>query len=113
MPDPVVKRLLDILDRERTALTDGDFVALEPLGLAKEQAQTVLAKRQVTPQDVELLALRTTQNQALLRAAIAGVGAARESVEMLRRAGQQSVVYGKDGKTSRLSSTVQRFSQKL
>ena len=113
MPDQLVRQLLDILERERAAIKTGDYAVLPELGQAKEQAVEALSQISVLPQDAQRLSTLMAENARLLQAAMAGVQSASDSIQSMRNAGQRTVVYGKDGKTSRIDGNTRRISQKL
>lgn len=65
--------MLDVLDRERSALLAADFSGLARVATAKESAFERLRAARLTEQALESVRRKITQNQGLLSAALSGV----------------------------------------
>jgi len=113
MVEKTAKRLLRLLETERGAITRGDFDALPQLGADKEDLFAALSKSPPSLEVVSRLTTETTRNQRLLEAAMQGMRAAAQTLETMQEAQKGSMIYGSDGKVSRLSKGDQRVSQKL
>lgn len=113
MVERTAKRLLHLLETERSAITRGDFGALPQLGADKEDLFAAMSKSPPSLDMVNRLTTETTRNQRLLEAAMQGMRAAAQTLQTVNEAQKGSMVYGSDGKVSRLSKGDQRVSQKL
>lgn len=101
MTDDAFAALADCLERERAALLDGDFGALERI---EPEKAALLAG--VTGPWPEPIVTATRRNQALLAAAAEGVRAGAMRLSELRQVSTGHVTYSADGR--RASGAVPR-----
>lgn len=113
MTEKTAKRLLRLLDAEHAAITAGKFEILPDLGVEKEELFAALSKAPPSRDTVGLIDAATTRNQRVLEAAMQGVQAAVQTLNALDQVQKGSVVYGSDGKVSRMSKGDLRMSQRL
>lgn len=113
MRDRTARRMLQLLEAEHAAITEGQFDALPELGAEKEALFTALAEAQLSKEVAQRLSDATRRNQALLQAAMRGVKAAEQTLQAMQTASKGGFVYGSDGTVSRLSKGDQRLSHKL
>ena len=113
MAEATTQRLLHLLEEEHAAITSGAFEGLVDIGPRKEALFATLNDTQVTEALGIKLGKAVRRNQVLLEAAMRGMQAAAGALDTRQTAAQGSVVYGSDGKVSRLSHGDQRLSQKL
>lgn len=113
MPESQLKRLYDLLEHERMALTHADFAALTALTAEKESVLGALTEMQLPQADMQAIADQITRNQTLLAAAMKGVKSAQTTVAGLHKSGATTNVYGRNGEVSRLGSAGEVLSQKL
>ena len=89
--------LLELLEKERTALLGGDVAALAALLVKKEALIEALEGDGADPQDARNVASAAASNQHLLQAAIEGLQAARARLDILNSGGPPLSTYGADG----------------
>lgn len=98
MAHETTKTLNDILTLEKAALLAGNYEALPALEQQKEQALNMLTKATTSKAALAHVHFRIGENQALLAAAIDGVGAARKRIEALKDVQKGLTVYNHAGK---------------
>jgi len=91
-------RLLALLAEERAALLSGDLGALSVLSGRKEALAEILESEVLGQTQARDVAAAARQNQALLKAAIEGLQAARTRLETARAGGPPLSTYGADGR---------------
>ncbi|WP_322893023.1 MULTISPECIES: flagellar protein FlgN [unclassified Yoonia] len=97
MRDPQLTDLLTLLAAEAAAIIAGDYAALDNLAARKTALIDHLPQALAQSQDLRLVADALTQNQALLGAAITGIGAARDRLAALRKVREGLQVYDQSG----------------
>jgi len=98
-----LEQLKDLLAEDRAALTSGQFSTLNVRSSAMDEIVSELETEQYLADETnahllkEILSL-ANRNSSLLLAGIEGTKAAREKIEMIRRATSQLNTYSRDGK---------------
>lgn len=97
MSDPAVQDALFLLAAEKTAITCGDYPALDQLAPRKSALFARLDKAVLTPVEARALAACLAQNQRLLAAAVQGIKAAQDRLAALRQVRDGLQVYDQTG----------------
>ena len=84
MVDSTTTQLLELLNRERVAITQADFLAVDHCVTKKETLLTALNNSPVVTGTLTKIRSALEENQPLLTSAIAGVQAARTHVAELK-----------------------------
>lgn len=113
MVDLNTKRLADILEQERAALTLADFDQLSSLAQEKNRLLQALPELGLAPAALQFLAAQVDQNQKLFAAVLRGIKAAEMTISGQGNILSGSLVYGRDGKLSQMKTGVRRISQKF
>ncbi|PRX33709.1 hypothetical protein SAMN05216257_104375 [Meinhardsimonia xiamenensis] len=96
-PLGLASEIEDLLERERRALLEARFDVLERLAARKESLLRELAEHRPKAGDLERLQALSRRNEGLFRAALAGIGRARERARAIAGAGEFRT-YGRDGR---------------
>lgn len=94
---PYAQRLELLLADERRALLSGDFGSLTDFIQAKEQLLSKLERAKLPAEDLRTLREAAASNQSLLDAALKGVQAARQRIEMAKNGGPSFSTYNAQG----------------
>jgi hypothetical protein len=111
MRDRTVADLLALLEDEAAAILAGDLAALDRLAPRKRALADDLLARTPPEADRAALGRSAERNARLLRAALAGVRAARDSIARARD-GAAFDSYGKDGAAIRIAPARQSLERK-
>lgn len=101
----VIRALDEVLNAEKLALLTGEYEGLAELQVSKEQLIARLPDNDITRTRIADLKTKMVGNQALLRGAIDGIGAARQRMAALEQVQRNLSVYGPTGKIEIASET--------
>ncbi|PRY77594.1 hypothetical protein CLV80_10577 [Yoonia maritima] len=104
MRNSVTKRLIQTLKAEKSALREASFDVLGSLEKPKSELFKELAESAPDANELRAVQLAVTENQTLLSAAIAGIGAARARIEALQNVRSGLNVYDKSGAISKMAN---------
>ncbi|WP_296426037.1 flagellar protein FlgN [Yoonia sp.] len=97
MSDTVTKQFLTLLSDERSAIRTAAFDTLTALTDPKARLFDALGRTPISPENLAAIQKKVTENQVLLSAAIAGVGAARDRLTALQNVREHLNVYDQSG----------------
>ncbi|WP_106746746.1 hypothetical protein [Yoonia maritima] len=112
MRNPVIKRLIQILKAEKSALRRANFDVLGSLEKAKSELFKELAECTPDAKELRAVQLAVAENQTLFSAAIAGIGAARARIEALQNVRAGLNVYDKSGAIAKMANPKSEFEKK-
>lgn len=98
MQHRVISALHAVLDAERAALLGANYGTLGPIAASKEQLLGQLSSTSDQMTGLQEIKTRIAANQALLRAAINGVAAAKARVAALQNVRDELGIYDQTGK---------------
>ena len=104
MVDSTTTQLLELLNREREAITQADFLAVDHYVAKKETLLTALNNSPVVTGMLTKIRSAVEENQPLLTSAIAGVQAARTYVAELKDVRMGLRVYDQTGQIARVQT---------
>lgn len=96
----IADHLLALLQDERKALLSGELETLPKFIPVKEKLLGALDPTKVDQNVIENMRQAAIANQALLEAALKGVNAARERIEIVKNGGPSLNTYDASGKAS-------------
>jgi len=98
MRDPAVTDLMTLLDAEAKAILAGRYSVLDDLAARKTALFDALQREPSPPGDLRRIARLLARNQAILAAAIRGIGAARVRLADMRAVRDGLQVYDESGR---------------
>ena len=104
MVDSTTTQLLELLNREREAITQADFLAVDHCVAKKETLLTALNNSPVVTRTLTKIRSALEENQPLLTSAIAGVQAARTYVAELKDVRMGRRVYDQTGQIAQVQT---------
>ena len=104
MVDSTTTQLLELLNREREAITQAYFLAVDHCVAKKETLLTALNNSPVVTGTLTKIRSALEENQPLLTSAIAGVQAARTYVAELKDVRMGLRVYDQTGQIARVQT---------
>ncbi|MDJ0627384.1 MAG: hypothetical protein QNJ44_03910 [Rhodobacter sp.] len=96
--------LIELFDRERTAILQGRFDVLERLSVAKDRLQQSVAAEGADPASLLRLKQLGERNAGLLSAMQCGVKAAKERIEVLGKGPATLQTYGATGQRQNMGA---------
>ncbi|MCH5375602.1 MAG: flagellar biosynthesis protein FlgN [Planctomycetes bacterium] len=102
-PRILIAQLDALLDRERSALLNGDLESLATLTSDKEALMAQIdSSHALKPAHLETVHAKVTRNQALLNSALEGIRAVADRMADLRRVRQSLETYDKSGRRTEI-----------
>ncbi|MEL6169665.1 MAG: hypothetical protein AAFR35_13315 [Pseudomonadota bacterium] len=108
-----VDAVMDFLERERAALTDGRFDELEGLATEKERLSRALAEKRLDAETLVEVRRTAERNAVLLEAAARGLRSVVRRVRALRDAQKPLETYSRDGVRRTLSAGTGHVGRKV
>ncbi|WP_341367508.1 hypothetical protein [Yoonia sp. BS5-3] len=105
MPDHVSGKMIELLDRERSAIRTADFDALGAISDEKVALFDSLATSGASRQNLAQIKRKVDENQTLLSAAISGVAAAQDRLSAVRHVREGLSIYDKSGQMAKVPTT--------
>ena len=99
--------ILGLLDDERQALVTGQLDKLMELMERKSAMLSDLRSAPLSKSEIELLAVKTQQNQHLFAAALKGAQSAKQRIEAAQQVQQGFSVYDRRGTSQTLRNSAQ------
>ena len=104
MVDSTAKQLLELWNREREAIIQADFLAVDHCVAKKETLLTALNNSPVVTRTLTKIRSALKENQTLITSAIAGVQAARTRVAELKDVRMGLRVYDQTGQIAQVQT---------
>ncbi len=112
MPNATTSEILRVLEDERQALCKGAFKTLDQILEKKELLLEELSRCKSSEDALAKVKSKLIENQALLAAAIRGVGAARDRIAGLENVREGLAIYDQSGQLSKVSTTASCLKKK-